>query len=399
MAKGLRVSELAEELGTDVDEVLVTLWDGGIDDLEDADDVIPHHMISRVNKTLGVVTHKQRTTVDYWLRHAGIPRKELAESLAQAGLQLSPNARRLPKGALRKLSRIYPEGRSQPQPVREEEPEEAPPVIPLRWEIVGIEKDVRLLSVHEICGIHKALEEDFALSNDPIVPAGVRDENLLVSAVSRPATSLGSERKYPTAEMATAALFHSLIHNHPFFNGNKRTALVSMLAQLDENDLVLTATQNDLFRFTLRTAQHRLTDETDHRADRETMEIARWVKANSRAIERGERPMRWGKLRQRLREFDCDSTPSSGVGNRLNISRTVPRTRRFGLGAKSRPLTTQVAWSGDGTDADRSTIHKIRRDLHLDDEHDVDSASFYAGAKVDAFIIDYRRILQRLAKV
>lgn len=395
MPKGRKLSLLAEDLGADIDEVLVTLWDAGIEELEDPDDVVPLRMLPKVNKALGVISYKQRTTVDYWVSHTGLSRAELAATLENMGLQLSPNARRLPKGALRRLSRIYSGGQSDPAPVEEQPPAE----LPLKWEVIGAEREVRLLTVEEISGIHTALEEDFALTNDPIVPAGVRDENLLGSAVGRPATSFGNDRKYPTIEMATAALFHSLIHNHPFFNGNKRTALVSLLAQLDQNDLVLTATENDLFRFTLRTAQHRLVKETDERPDREVLEIAKWIKSNSRTIERGERPMRWGKLRQRLREFDCDSTPSSGVGNRLNISRRVARIRRFGVGSKTRPLTTQVAWSGDGTDADRSTIHKIRKDLQLDDEHDVDSATFYAGAKVDAFIIDYRRILQRLAKL
>ncbi|MDQ4144893.1 MAG: type II toxin-antitoxin system death-on-curing family toxin [Actinomycetota bacterium] len=312
------------------------------------------------------------------------------------GITLSPRARRLPKGALRKLTRIFPSAQPEPAPVPSHIADEEP----LRWELVGPERrEIRLLTVEEICSIHEALEEDFASSQDPIVPPGVRDRNLLASAVARAATSFGPDRKYPTVEMACAASFHSLVHNHPFFNGNKRTALVSLLAQLDENDLVLTASEKDLFRFTLRTAQHRLVSEVSDRPDRESLAIARWIRSNSRPVERGERPMTWRKLRQHLRDFNCEITPAGGVGNRLNIKRVVARHRRFGIGSKTRVLQTQVAWSGDGTDADRSTIHMLRKNLELDDEHDVDSAMFYAGAKVDAFIIDYRRILKRLAKV
>jgi hypothetical protein len=62
-------------------------------------------------------------------------------------------------------------------------------------------------------------------------------------------------------------------------------------------------------------------------------------------------------------------------------------------------LRTQVAWTGDNTEADKKAIHWIRSQLELDDANDVDSATFYEGAKVDAFIADYRRILKRLAKL
>jgi len=108
--------------------------------------------------------------------------------------------------------------------------------------------------------------------------------------------------------------------------------------------------------------------------------------------------MKWVRLRQRLREFDCGVEWTGGVGNRVNITRTV--TRRGFLG-RARPieLHTQVACSGDGSEADRSTVHRIRKAMHLDDAHDVDSATFYAGAVVDSFIIEYRRILRRLAKL
>ncbi len=137
----------------------------------------------------------------------------------------------------------------------------------------------------------------------------------------------------------------------------------------------------------------------DQLADREVQEIAAWVRANSRRVVRGERPMKWLRLKQRLRDFDCECQTAGGVGNRLNIVREVRESSFLGLRLRVRALQTQVAWAGDGTDADRDTIHKIRHDLWLDDDHDVDSATFYAGAEVHAFIIDYRRILRRLAKL
>lgn len=175
---------------------------------------------------------------------------------------------------------------------------------------------------------------------------------------------------------------------------------MALLAFLDRHGLVLTCTEKELFRFTLRVAQHGLVPlGADQLADRETQAIATWVRSNSRRVERGERPMKWLRLKQRLRELGCETQAVGGVGNRVNIFRRLREPRFLGLGTREQVLQTQVACAGDGTDADRDTIHKIRHDLHLDDDHDVDSATFYAGAEVDAFIIDYRRILRRLAKL
>jgi death-on-curing family protein len=315
--------------------------------------------------------------------------------LSEYEIHLRENARKIPRGSLRRLRRIFNE-RPVVVSVGPSEQVELPP---LQWETIGNEQEVRYLTAEEALFIHERLEEDFARSADPISPPGVRDEGLLSSAVSRPQTALGSVRKYPTIAMAGAALFHSLVHNHAFHNGNKRTAVVGLLAFLDENGVVITCAQEELFRFTLRTAQHRLVAEgANERGDREVLEIARWIRSHSRQVDKGERPMRWNRLKQRLRDFECGYEHHPGGGVRMNVWRDVSRPRRLGR-PKTVRLSTQVACAGDGTDADRSAVHKIRKDLELDDAHDIDSTTFYGGEVIDGFIVDYRRILRRLSKL
>ena len=69
------------------------------------------------------------------------------------------------------------------------------------------------LSVDEVLAIHGRLLDTFG------GPPGVRDPGLLESALFRPRTGYYRD----LAEMA-AALFESLIMNHPFIDGNKRVA-------------------------------------------------------------------------------------------------------------------------------------------------------------------------------
>lgn len=72
---------------------------------------------------------------------------------------------------------------------------------------------VHFLSVDEVLAIHQRLIERFG--GGP----GLRDEGLLESALFRPQTGY-----YERLEQMAAALFESLLINHPFVDGNKRVA-------------------------------------------------------------------------------------------------------------------------------------------------------------------------------
>ena len=67
---------------------------------------------------------------------------------------------------------------------------------------------------------------------------GLRDEALLESAVAAPqATMMGTPLLSDPLEIAAAYLFY-LCRNHPFLDGNKRTALATCLVFLTENELL-----------------------------------------------------------------------------------------------------------------------------------------------------------------
>ena len=57
--------------------------------------------------------------------------------------------------------------------------------------------------------------------------AAVRDAGLVSSSATRPATVTFGVEAYPTLEEKAAALFHSVLSNHAFVDGNKRTAWVA----------------------------------------------------------------------------------------------------------------------------------------------------------------------------
>lgn len=102
---------------------------------------------------------------------------------------------------------------------------------------------------------------------------GVRDQGLLESAVYRPQASFGGSDLYPDVFSKAAALGHSIVKNHPFVDGNKRTGFEAMRLFLRINGWDLRAAEDRKFRFILQIASDPQTDE--HR-------IAEWLKRHSR---------------------------------------------------------------------------------------------------------------------
>lgn len=84
---------------------------------------------------------------------------------------------------------------------------------------------------------------------------GVLDLGLLQSAVSRPQATLEGQELYPDVFSKAAAIMESLIGNHPFIDGNKRTAITSTGLFLRINGYRLTADNQQLEVFTLQCAQ------------------------------------------------------------------------------------------------------------------------------------------------
>ena len=83
---------------------------------------------------------------------------------------------------------------------------------------------------------------------------GVRDPQLLSSALAMPAASFqGKYLHSDLYEQAAAYAFH-ICQNHPFVDGNKRTALASALVFLSLNGVDFNDPNEDLYRLMLKTA-------------------------------------------------------------------------------------------------------------------------------------------------
>lgn len=78
---------------------------------------------------------------------------------------------------------------------------------------------------------------------------GIHDFTLLHSAIERPKAQFGGKYLYQSLWLMAAALLQSLVKNHPFEDGNKRTAYFSTMRFLDKNKYSLEAKEDELIPF------------------------------------------------------------------------------------------------------------------------------------------------------
>ena len=96
-----------------------------------------------------------------------------------------------------------------------------------------------MISFQEVVIIHSVLIERFGGIQ------GIRDKGALESALNRPSQTFEGKDLYPTLLEKVAALLESIVKNHPFNDGNKRIGYTLCRLILLENNIDLTASQND----------------------------------------------------------------------------------------------------------------------------------------------------------
>ena len=129
-------------------------------------------------------------------------------------------------------------------------------------------KEIIFLKLEEVIAIHHDQIKRYGGSH------GIRDLNLLISAISRPQASFAGEDLYSDLFDKAAAFIHSLILNHPFLDGNKRTAIVSGARFLYVNCYLFNAGNSELVVAALKIESKKW----------DISKISSWLKKNSKKL-------------------------------------------------------------------------------------------------------------------
>jgi len=109
-----------------------------------------------------------------------------------------------------------------------------------------------VLEVSDVLIIHKRLIHEFGGT------LGLRDREILESAISRPYQTFDSKDLYPTVEEKASAIIESIVTNHPFIDGNKRTGytLFRLLLLIEGKDI--DSSQQEKYEFVISIAERKL---------------------------------------------------------------------------------------------------------------------------------------------
>lgn len=102
-----------------------------------------------------------------------------------------------------------------------------------------------MIGMQDVLNIHDILIDQFGGSK------GVRDKGSLESAIHRPFATFDNQDLYQSPSEKAAAILESILINHPFIDGNKRTAYVLMKLILLDNDINILSSQDEKYKMVI----------------------------------------------------------------------------------------------------------------------------------------------------
>lgn len=114
---------------------------------------------------------------------------------------------------------------------------------------------IKSLSINEVEYTAHRLAVQFMSGNEPIPPFGSRFPNLLESCLKVPFQTFQRKHLYKRLTGKAAILFYLMIKNHPFQNGNKRIAVMTLFFFLYKNGKWLSVEDNQLYEIAVGVAR------------------------------------------------------------------------------------------------------------------------------------------------
>lgn len=116
--------------------------------------------------------------------------------------------------------------------------------------------------------LHKLSVDDYGGAH------GIRDLAMLESAVQRPFQTFDRQDLYASVIEKAAAIGESIIINHPFVDGNKRTGLLAIFELLHKGNLTVNSSKDELYQFVIDIST----------GEKRFDQIVEWLKQNTTTV-------------------------------------------------------------------------------------------------------------------
>ncbi len=264
------------------------------------------------------------------------------------------------------------------------------------------------LGIIDVLNAHFLIADFFYQENYGLGGIGPRSMNLLHSALHRQHISYGGKRKWTDKFEICATLFYGLIKDHPFYDANKRTALLSMLYHLDTLGYCPTLSQKNLEDFTVLVAEDNLgqfkrykemSDRSVDKADNAVRFIARHLRKHCRNIDTKTYSITYRQLQTILNKFGYDLR--NPRNNTIDVVRERERRTIFGMFGKREKVgvkVVQIGFPNWTAEVGKGAIKTVRKETKLTYKYGVDSQTFFNDADpIQVLISKYREPLRKLS--
>ena len=255
------------------------------------------------------------------------------------------------------------------------------------------------LSEYDVLKAHYIFPDYFISVGEQVV-YGDKSFNLLSSAVSRQETEFGGVQKWSDEYHKMATLLYGITKNHAFEDGNKRTALLSLLLFFDKSNLQLKCKQTALELLIVRIAANALNEYDNYKYyitkdDPEVNFIADRIKFYTRKTSKKIYTITYAEFNRRLKQFGVWlDNPNK---NCINVYRNRIIVRFFFFKKKEKERILQIGFPGWKNQVNPKAIKSVLQAAGLMVENGVDSDVFFKDAEpAYKFISDFKEPLARL---
>jgi len=175
-----------------------------------------------------------------------------------------------------------------------------------------------LISHSDVLRAHFLIADYFEQIDNESVLQGIKSINLLGSALGRQITSFGGKKKWIEPLAICATLFFGLVKNHAFHDGNKRTALLILLYNLQLLGRTVNCPKKEFETLTVRIASNELNKYSFYskflsKDDTDILVIADFLRRKTRKIDTEYYPVTFEEFNASLKKFNLYLADPSNV--------------------------------------------------------------------------------------
>lgn len=254
-----------------------------------------------------------------------------------------------------------------------------------------------IISYNDVLKAHYLIANQF-INEGETVTYGVKDKNILGSALGRQLTGLGGYSKWEKPEEICATLFYGLIKNHAFHDVNKRTALLTLLYQLHKFGRTIKVKQIEFERLAVNVADdnyetYNQFKKFKNKEDPEVLFIADFIHHSTRAIDKKYYLVTFHDFNRLLKRYNCYIEEVGG-----NFANVV-KIKKKGWFVKEdfHEKIKQIGFPGWKKQVDKNTLREVLKSAELTEKKGIDSEAFFKEGQPLSSLIDiYYKPLSRL---